>query len=174
MDDLNGTLDRSVFESPAFARFRAEPRGALCAGALDPEVRNWIGAKTAVVRLPDRIMQKQDGRFAQLKGKNLGHRELGTEDYRRLPALLEAPRVVYRPGPPANRPPEAYDNRLCLWGEVDGKFYFAVVERDPATDEVDLISFFRREMTEKQLAKLLGQAREVLRKPRSGGGDCAW
>ncbi len=39
------------------------------------------------------------------------------------------------------------------------------MERDPATDEVDLISFFRREMTEKQLANLLGQAREVLRKP---------
>ena len=174
MDDLNGTLDRSVFESPAFARFRAEPRGALRAGALDPEVRNWIGAQTAVVRLPDRIMKKQDGRLAQLKGKSMGHPELGTEDYRRLPALLEEPRVVYRPGPPANRPPEAYDNRLCLWGEVDGKFYFAVVERDPATDEVDLISFFRREMTEKRLANQLSQAREVLRKPRSGGGDCAW
>lgn len=169
MDDLNGTLDRSVFESPAFARFRAEPRGALRAGALDPEVRNWIGAKTAVVRLPDRIMKKQDGRLAQTKGKNRGHPELRTEDYGRLPGLLDAPRVVFRPRPPAKRPPEAYDNRLCLWGEVDGKFYFAVVERDPVTDEVDLISFFRREMTEKRLAKLLGQAREVLRKPPKRG-----
>ena len=165
MDDLNGTLARSVFEGPIFARFRAEPRGALRAGALDPEVRNWIGARTAVVRLPDRIMKKQDGRLAQPRRKKRGHPELGTEDYRRLPALLEAPRVVFRPSPPANRPPEAFDNRLCLWGEVDGIFYFAVVERDPVTDKVDLISFFRREMTEQQLANLLDRAREVLRKP---------
>lgn len=165
MDDLNGTLARSVFEGPIFARFRAEPRGALRAGALDPEVRNWIGARTAVVQLPDRIMLKQDARLVKFKARNKGHPELGTEDYRRLPALLEAPRVVFRPRPPANRPPEAYDNRLCLWGGVDGKFYFAVVERDPATDKVDLISFFRRDLTEKQRANLLGQAREVLRKP---------
>lgn len=156
---------RETVGGPIFRAFRANPRGYLRVGVLEREVQVWAGYKTASVQLPERIMQKQEARTAKRKTRYKGHPELTAEDYRRLPALLEAPRAVFRSEPPPRRPADAYDDRLCLWGTVDGRGYFAAMERDPATEKVELISFFRREMTESQVERMLNRARTVFRKP---------
>jgi len=156
---------REIIGGPIFGAFRANPRGYLRVGVLEREVQVWAGYQTALVQLPERIMQKQEARSARLKGKTSGHPELTAEDYRCLPALLEAPRAVFQPQPSPRLPVDAYDRRLCLWGTVDGRGYFAVVERDPATEKVELISFFRREMTESRAEKMLNRVRKVFRKP---------
>lgn len=164
-DDTARSAVRAILEGPTFAAFRANPRGDLRVGVLEREVRTWAGYKTALVQLPERIMQKQEARSARLKGKTSGHPELTAEDYRRLPVLLEGPRAVFRPEPAPRLPADAYDRRLCLWGKVDGRGYFAVVECDLATEKVELISFFRREMSDSQVEKMLDRVRKVFRKP---------
>lgn len=164
-DDIVHSAFRAIVEGPLFGPFRANPRSCLRVGTLEPEVRIWAGYQTASVRLPARIMRKQEARSAKRKRVSAGHPELRAKDYRCLPALLEAPKAVFRPEPPRRRPVDAYDDRLCLWGTVDGRGYFAVVERDRATEKVELISFFRREMTESRVEKMLSRARKVFRKP---------
>ena len=163
--DIARRAVREIIGGPIFGAFRANPRGYLRVGVLEREVQAWAGYKTALVQLPERIMQKQEARTAKRKTRYKGHPELTAEDYRRLPALLEAPRAVFRSEPPPRRPADAYDDRLCLWGTVDGRGYFAAMERDPATEKVELISFFRREMTESQVERMLNRARTVFRKP---------
>ena len=163
--DLARRAVREIVGGPIFGAFRANPRGYLRVGVLEREVQVWAGYKTALVQLPERIMQKQEARSARLKGKTRGHPELTAEDYRRLPALVEAPRAVFQPEPSPRRPADAFDHRLCLWGVVDGRGYFAVVERDPATEKVELISFFRREMNGAQVEKMLDRGRRGFRKP---------
>lgn len=164
-DDFARRAVRAIVGGPLFVAFRANPRGHLRVGVLEREVRIWAGYKTASVRLPARIMRKQEAWTVKRKTRSKGHPELSAEDYRCLPALVEAPRVVFRPEPWPRRPVDAYDHRLCLWGTVDGRGYFATMERDPATERVELISFFRREMTESQVEKMLNRARKVFRKP---------
>lgn len=164
-DDTARSAVRAILEGPTFTAFRANPRGYLRVGVLEREVRTWAGYKTALVQLPERIMRKQEAWTLKRKTRSKGHPELTVEDYRRLPVLLEGPRAVFRPEPAAGLPAEAYDHRLCLWGRVDGSGYFAVVERDPATEKVELISFFRREMSDSQVEKMLDRARKVFRKP---------
>lgn len=163
--DLARRAVREIVGGPIFGAFRANPRGYLRVGVLEREVQVWAGYKTALVQLPERIMQKQEARSARLKGKTRGHPELTAEDYRRLPVLVEAPRAVFQPEPSPRRPTDAFDHRLCLWGVVDGRGYFAVVEHDPATEKVELISFFRREMSASQVEKMLNRVRRVFRKP---------
>lgn len=163
--DIARRAVREIIGGPIFRAFRANPRGYLRVGVLEREVQVWAGYETALVQLPERIMQKQEARSARLKGKTRGHPELTAGDYRRLPALVEAPRAVFQPEPSPRRPADAFDHRLCLWGVVDGRGYFAVVERDPATEKVELISFFRREMNGSQVEKMLDRVRRVFRKP---------
>ena len=151
---------QSVLESPILPQFRAQPHGDLPAGMLDHEVRGWIGARPHLARLPARIMHKQEGR-----DREDGHPRLKAADYRRIPALLGAPGIVFRPNPPPGRPQNAFDRRLCLMGEVEGKRYFAVVELDPTTQKVEVISFFRRDMRPQAIEAMLRSAREVLRAP---------
>ena len=151
----------SLLDSPILPRFRSRPRGDLPAGVLDHEVRDWIGARTPLAILPERIMYKQEGRRA-----SDGHRQLGVADYRRFPALLAAPEFAFRPNPPPDRPQDAFDRRLCLMGGIEGKPYFAVVEYQPATEWAEVISFYRRDMKPAQRKSMLRRAREVLRAPR--------
>ena len=159
------TAIQSVLESPILAGFQARPRGDIPVGVLDEVLRGWIGTEVPVVSFPERIMYKQKGLHRD--PNRHGHRDLAASDYRRLPALLEAPDTVFRPRPPPDRPPEAFGRRLCLMGVVAGKRYFAVVERDPRTQRVELISFFRRDMTPRAIGALLRSAREVLRSDSS-------
>ena len=150
----------SLLDSPILPRFRAKPHGDLPAGVFDDEVRRWSGGRTQLALLPERIMHKQEGRRG---GK--GHPKLTADDYRRLPALLEAPEFVFRPNPPPDRPRDAFDRRLCLMGVIAGKRYFAVVERDPHPRKVEVISFFRRDLKPRAIRAMLRRAREVLRAP---------
>ena len=151
---------RSVLDSPILSQFRSRPHGDLPAGILDHEVWVWVGARPRLARLPDRIMHKQEGR-----DMGDGHPRLKAADYRRIPALLEAPGIVFRPNPPPGRLPDAFDRRLCLMGDVEGKRYFAVVERDRLMQKVEVISFFRRDMKPRAIEAMLRSAREVLRAP---------
>ena len=155
----------SVLESPILSVFQASPRGDIPVGVLEEVLRGWIGTEIPVVSFPERIMHKQKGLHRD--PNRHGHRDLTATDYRRLPALLEAPDTVFRPRPPQDRPPEAFGRRLCLMGVVAGKRYFAVVERDSRTQRVELISFFRRDMTPRAIGALLRSAREVLRSDSS-------
>ena len=159
----------SVLDSPILPQFRAKPRGDLPAGVLDRKVRDWIGALTPLAILPERIMYKQEGQRA-----SDGHRSLKATDYRRLPALLEAPEIVFRPDPPPDRPHNAFDRRLCVMSEIEGRRYFAVVEYEPITKKVEVISFYRRDLKPAQMGSLLRRAREVLRARQEGDWDCAW
>lgn len=163
--DLARRAVREIIGGPVFGAFRANPRGYLRVGVLEREVQAWAGYKTALVQLPERIMRKQEAWTVKRKTSSKGHPELTAEDYRRLPALLEAPRAVFQPESPKGLPADAHDRRLCLWGTVGGRGYFAAMERDPATEKVELISFFRRRMTESQVEKMLNRARRVFRKP---------
>ena len=159
----------SVIDSPILDRFLDQPRGDLAAGIFEQKVRGWLHATTPLVRLPERIMVKQQGRL-----QSDGHPELMAIDYRRLPALLEAPETVFRPRPLRDDPAGAFDRRLCLMGVVDGQRYFVVVEHDPSATKLELISFYRRSMKPAKIEALLGKARQVLRSPKRRRWDCAW
>ena len=154
---------QSILDSPILADFQAKPRGDLPVGVLDEVLRGWIETEVPVVSFPERIMYKQKGLHRDPNHR--GHRDLATSDYRRLPAFLETADTVFRPSPPPDRPPDAFDQRLCLMGVVAGKRYFAVVERDSRTQRVELISFFRRNMGPRAMEAKLRGAREVLRAP---------
>lgn len=156
---------REIIGGPIFGAFRANPRGYLRVGVLEREVQVWAGYQTALVQLPARIMRKQEAWTLKRKTRSKGHPELTAEDYRCLPVLLEGPRAVFQPKPPKGLPEDAYNGRLCLWGTVGGRGYFVAMERDAATEKVELISFFRRGMTESQVERMLNRARKVFRKP---------
>lgn len=156
---MGGIVIARVVGGPVFAGFRAWPCGDLPIGLLCSEVQSHLGAKTALVRLPERIMHKQDGR----RPPSLGHPQLTAVHYRHLPRLIAHPEVVLRSTPPPDRPQDAYDRRLALMGVVGGKRYFAVLERDRTGRRVELISFSRRNMTPTQIRSLLDRAAKVYR-----------
>lgn len=152
LEDLNEKIDRadydsarstvrSIVESPIFDRFRAEPRGDMPVGVLDRQVCEWIGARTFLVLLPDRVMHKQDGRHANADLP--GHPELTMDDYRRLPALLERPDFVFRAKPHRSTAMDTLDRRLNLVRRVHGRIYHIVVERRATARSVEVVSLHR-------------------------------
>lgn len=152
LEDLNEKVDRadydsarstvrSIVESPIFDRFRAEPRGDMPVGVLESEVRDWIGARTPLVRLSYRVMHKQDGRHPS--GAIPGHPELTLDDYRRLPKVIERPDIVFRGQPHRRIPRNALDRRLSLVRQANGRIYHLVVERDVTAQKVEVVSFHR-------------------------------
>lgn len=179
LEDLNEKIDRadydsarstvrSIVESPIFDRFRAEPRGDMPVGVSDRQVCEWIGARTFLVLLPDRVMLEQDGRHANADLP--GHPELTMDDYRRLPALLERPDFVFRAKPHRSTAKGTLDRRWNLAGQVGGRAYHAVIERDAAARKVEVISFHRIEPRKiRSMLKRADSFREEKRK-----WDCAW
>lgn len=139
-DQARSTV-RSIVESPIFDLFRAEPRGDMPVGVLDRQVCEWIGARTFLVRLPDRVMHKQDGRHANADLP--GHPELTMDDYRRLPALVERPDFVFRAEPRRSTGIGTLDRRLNLVRQVDGRIYHLVVERRATDRSVEVVSLHR-------------------------------
>ncbi len=150
MENLNEKIERadydlarstvgSIINGPVFKAFRASPLGDLLGGILDRDVQVAVGAKTALVRFPDRIMHKQDGRHPN-PAQNPGHLDLTHDDYRNLPAIIENPSDVYvsHATPEKNR-----GNRWNFFGKQGGRGYMAVLEVVPDTNRVELISFRR-------------------------------
>lgn len=179
LEDLNEKVDRadydsarstvrSIVESPIFDRFRAEPRGDMPVGVLDRQVCEWIGARTFLVLLPDRVMHKQDGRHANADLP--GHPELTMDDYRRLPALLERPDFVFRAKPHRSTAKGTLDRRWNLAGQVGGRAYHAVIERDAAAQKVEVISFHR--IKPRKIRSMLKRADSFREEKREW--DCAW
>lgn len=179
LEDLNEKVDRadydsarstvrSIVESPIFDRFRAEPRGDMPVGVLDRQVCEWIEARTFLVLLPDRVMHKQDGRHANADLP--GHPELTMDDYRRLPALVERPDFVFRAKPHRSTAKGTLDRRLNLAGEVGGRAYHAVIERDAAARKVEVISFHR--IKPGKIRSMLKRADSFREEKREW--DCAW
>lgn len=179
LEDLNEKIDRadydsarstvrSVLESPILGAFRAAPRGRLPVGVLDRQVREWIGASTFLVHLPDRIMTKQDGGHPDPDLP--GHPELTMDDYRRLPALVERPDFVFRAKPHRSTAKGTLGRRLNLAGQVDGRAYHAVIERDAAAQKVEVISFHR--IKPRKIRSMLNRA-DIFREEKREW-DCAW
>ncbi len=152
-------LDR-VLGGPIFAGFQIEPEGDLPVGLLDHGVRTWLGSSTPLVRLPARIMEKQEGRHSD-PTRHSGHKELPADAYRHLPQIMGNPAAVFVSH--VTRP-EDRRHRLNLFGKVNGKGYLAVVERNPGTDKVELISF-RRSRRPKEIGSMLRRALEIIRNP---------
>ena len=135
----------SVFTSPILPRFMDRPRGDLPAGLMDREVQAWIGATTRLVRLPEEIVDKQQGRWRKRRfdGEPVyrGH-ELTVDEYRLLPYLIEHPRLVVRAMPGRRTSKAQLALRLNLVSEMGGTLYKVIIGRfpqDPA--KVGIISF---------------------------------
>lgn len=154
---------RAVIGSAILHRFLEEPRGDLPIGILDCDTQVWLGAATHLVRLPDRIMYKQRGRWAKKRkggGRQYPGHELTAAAYSLLPRLIERPALVLRFKPAW--PPLGRDHlalRLNLVSEVGGVFYNSVVGRfpdDPA--RVSLISFHPLDRGERRVRAMIEQA----------------
>ena len=153
---------RAVIGSAVLDRFLDDPRGDLPIGILDRDTQAWLGASTPLVRLPDRIMYKQKGRWAKRRkggGRQYPGHDLATTAYSLLPRLIESPALVlrFKPAwPPLS--PEQLARRLNLVSEVDGVYYNAVVGRrpeDPA--DVSLISFHPLDRGERRVRSMIEQ-----------------
>ena len=154
---------RSFFDGPTLSRFVDEPQGQPLIGIFDHEVRQWLGAETRLVCLPEQIMHKQKGHWAKRRmGGYLqyeGH-SLTLAEYRLLPGLIERPQVVMRYMPMRALTREGLGLRLNLLSEVDGNYYNIVLGRfpdDPA--KVGLISFHRIEDGWPRVERMIRRAR---------------
>lgn len=99
-----------------------------------------------------------------------GHPELAMDDYRRLPALLERPDFVFRAKPHRSTAKGTLDRRWNLAGQVGGRAYHAVIERDAAARKVEVISFHRIEP--RKIRSMLKRADSFREEKREW--DCAW
>ena len=160
LDDADRSVARtvidSVLDSPILTRFRAKPRGDLPGGMVEPRVQREWKSKTLLARLPDRIMDKQEGRHPNPRHR--GHAELTNEDYRRLPDIIEKPDHVFVA---ESTPPEHREHRLNFFREVDGHRYLLVAEHRHELNTIDIISFYKIRRP-RQLRSLLRRAIKVL------------
>ena len=154
---------RSFFQGPMPSRFVNEPRGRPLIGIFDHEVREWLGAETRLVCLPEEIMHKQNGAWAKKrKGDDLqyeGH-ALTLAEYRLLPGLIEWPQVVMRYMPMRPLPREELGLRLNPLSEENGNYHNTVLgrfPRDPTT--VGLISLHRIEDGWPRVERMIRRAR---------------
>lgn len=154
---------RAVIGSAILHRFLEAPRGDLPIGILDRDTQVWLGAATHLVRLPDRIVYKQKGRWAKKRkggGRQYPGHDLTTAAYSLLPRLIERPALVlrFKPAwPSLDR--DHLARRLNLVSEVGGVFYNSVVGRfpgDPA--RVSLISFHPLDRGERRVRAMIEQA----------------
>ena len=149
----------SVLDSPILPQFRAEPRGDLPAGLVEPRAQQAWKSKTLLARLPDRIMDKQEGRHPNPHHK--GHAELTDEDYRRLPDVIEKPDHVFVA---ESTPPQHRERRLNFFREVGRKRYLLVTEHSPESNKIEIISF-RKSGRPSQIRSLLRRAIKILPAP---------
>ena len=154
----------SLLDSPILPRFRAEPRGDLPAGISDREVRGWFGAKTRLARLPDRIMDKQEGRHPDPMFP--GHPKLTLAEYRLLPHIIAKPEYVLR-YPPSGRAVAASTvvRRLNLIRSIGGVFYNAVAERTEDGAKVEIISLHRINGGRRRVERMARRSLKVFRRP---------
>ena len=150
----------SVLDSPILPQFRAEPRGDLPAGLVEPRAQQAWKSKTLLARLPDRIMDKQEGRHPGLQYR--GHPELTDEDYRRLPDIVKAPDHLFVA---ESTRPIHREHRLNFFREVDGTRYLAVAEHSPESNKIEIISFRKSSRRRNEIDSMLRRAIEVLPAP---------
>ena len=153
---------QSVLDSPILENFRATPRGDLPAGAPHREVRKELRAKTLVACLPDRIMDKQDGRHTDPRFG--GHPELSTDEYRFLPTIIRSPHGHFRHLPTPAMSDEGFARRLNLVRKVRGRIYNLVLDCNSDGTKIEVISFHRVKEN---------WVRRRLMIPEKGW-DCAW
>lgn len=153
---------RAVIGSAILDRFLDDPRGDLPIGILDRDTQAWLGAATHLVRLPDRIMYKQKGRWAKRRkggGRQYPGHDLTAAAYSLLPRLIERPALVlrFKPAwPPLS--PEQLARRLNLVSEADGVYFNAVVGRRPGDPaDVSLISFHPLDRGERRVRSMIEQ-----------------
>ena len=152
----------SVIESPILDRFLEEPRGDLAAGVFDEQVREWIGAESRIVRLPEEIMKKQLGRWRKKRPdgelRYQGH-ELATYEYRLLPHLVAKPQLVMRSMPALRISRERLALRLNLISQINGTCYNTVVGRFPADPtRVGIITFHEIDGGRDRVKRMIAQA----------------
>ena len=150
----------SVLDSPILPQFRAKPRGDLLAGLVEPRAQQAWKSKTLLARLPDRIMEKQEGRHWSAKHK--GHSELTDADYRRVPEVIEKPDHVFVAG---STPREDRECRLNFFREVDGERYLLVAEHSPESNKIEIISFRKSSRRRNEIHSMLRRSIKVLPAP---------
>ena len=162
----------SLLDSPILPRFRARPHGDLAAGVADREVRSWFGAKTQLARLPDRIMDKQEGRHPD--PMFTGHPKLTLAEYRLLPDIIAKPEYVLR-YPPTRRavPASTVARRLNLIRSVGGVFYNAIGECTEDGTKVEIISFHRINGGRRRVERMVRRSLRVFREPSPPAGGTA-
>ena len=161
LDDADRSFARaaivSVLESPILPQFRATPRGDLLGGLVEPRVQRAWKSKTLLARLPDRIMDKQEGRHWNEHHK--GHLELTDEDYRCLPDIIEKPDHVFVAG---STPPKHRERRLNFFREIGGVRYVLVAQHSPESNKIEIISFRRSSRRRDEINSMLRRAIEIL------------